>query len=203
MYPIQHLQPTDQGYHTFLWRGKSQNIQHRHSACTEVVTTKVTCKGQIISKCILVSSIFSKKTNERIRLYYYETSSRLVFVRFWGEIEDTKKPFRNDLTFSKTENTVTAIDARTYRYMGTLSKFRYSEKATKFCKIYTLLLTGTKGQIISKWFFGDFDFLQKTNKNKSTWGIIVVKLNSFVCSLEEIEDTKKHFEIIWPLTFLK
>ena len=136
MYPIQHLQPTDQGYHTFLWRGKSQNIQHRHSACTEVVTTKVTCKGQIISKCILVSSISSKKTNERIRLYYYEISSRLVFVRFWGEIEDTKKPFRNDLTFSKTENTVTAIDARTYRYMGTLSKFRYSEKATKIKKIY-------------------------------------------------------------------
>ena len=80
MYPIQHLQPTDQGYHTFLWRGKSQNIQHRHSACTEVVTTKVTC--------------------------------------------------------SKRENTVTAIDARTYRYMGTLSKFRYSEKATKIKKIY-------------------------------------------------------------------
>ena len=26
----------------------------------------------------------------------------------------------------------------------------------------------TKGQIISKWFFGVFDFLQKTNENKST-----------------------------------
>ena len=86
MYPIQQLQPTDQGYHTFLWRGKSQNIQHRHRACTEVVTTKVTC--------------------------------------------------------SKTENTVTAIDARTYRYMGTLIKFRYSEKATKFKKyIFHFVLT--------------------------------------------------------------
>ena len=38
------------------------------------------------------------------------------------------------------------------------------------------------------------------NENKSTEGIIVVKLNSFVRFLEEIEDTKKHFEIIWPLT---
>ena len=56
-----------------------------------------------------------------------------------------------------------------------------------------------KGQIISKWFFGVFDFLQKTNENKSTWGIIVVKSNSFVHFLEEIEDTKNHFEIIWPL----
>ena len=30
----------------------------------------------------------SKKTNERIRLYYYDTSGRLVFVRFLEEIED-------------------------------------------------------------------------------------------------------------------
>jgi hypothetical protein len=31
-----------------------------------------------------------------------------------------------------------------------LLKFIYSEKATKFCKISTLLLTGTKGKIIYK-----------------------------------------------------
>ena len=34
-----------------------------------------------------------QKTNERIWLYYYDTSSRLVFVRFLEEIEDTKKYF--------------------------------------------------------------------------------------------------------------
>ena len=34
------------------------------------------------------------KMNEQIRLYY-DTSGRLVFVRFLGEIEDTKKTFRN------------------------------------------------------------------------------------------------------------
>ena len=60
------------------------------------------------------------------------------------------------------------------------------------------LLT-SKGQIISKWFFGAFDFLQKTNENKSIWGIIVVKSNSFVCFLEEIEDIKNLFEMKWPL----
>ena len=37
--------------------------------------------------------------NEQILLYYYETSGRLVFVRFLEEIEDTKKTFRNYLTF--------------------------------------------------------------------------------------------------------
>ena len=58
-----------------------------------------------------------------------------------------------------------------------------------------------KGQIISKWFFGVFGFLQKMNENKSTWGIIVVKSNSFIrFFLEEIEDIKNPFEIIWPLT---
>ena len=56
-----------------------------------------------------------------------------------------------------------------------------------------------KGQLISKWYFGFVDFLQKTNENKSTWGIIVVKSNLFVPFLEEIDDPKNRFEINWPL----
>ena len=48
-----------------------------------------------------------------------------------------------------------------------------------------------KGQLISKRFWRVVDFLQKTNKNKSTWGIIVVKTNLFVRFLEEIDDPKK------------
>ena len=47
-----------------------------------------------------------------------------------------------------------------------------------------------KGQLISKWFFGVIDFLQETNENMSTWGIIIVKLNSLVPFLEEIDDQK-------------
>ena len=34
---------------------------------------------------------FLQKTNERIRLYYYDTSGRLVFVRFLEEIDDYQK----------------------------------------------------------------------------------------------------------------
>ena len=45
---------------------------------------------------------FLQKTNEQIRLYYYDTSGRLVFVRFLEEINDPKKPFRNLLTFRST-----------------------------------------------------------------------------------------------------
>ena len=48
-------------------------------------------------------------------------------------------------------------------------------------------------------FFVVVDFLQTRNENKSTWGIIVVKLNLFVRFLEEIDDPKNHFENNWPL----
>ena len=50
---------------------------------------------------IFSSRRFLQKTNKRILLYYYETSGRLVFVCFLEEIEDTKKTFRNYLTFSQ------------------------------------------------------------------------------------------------------
>ena len=43
---------------------------------------------------------FFQKMNKRIRLYYYYISGRLVFVCFLEAIEDTKKTFRNWLTFS-------------------------------------------------------------------------------------------------------
>ena len=46
-------------------------------------------------------------------------------------------------------------------------KIIYSKEIIKF---------DTKGQLISKWFYGVDDFLQKTNENKSTWGIIVLKV---------------------------
>ena len=41
----------------------------------------------------------SQKSNKQIILYYYETLGRLVFVCFFEAIEDTKKTFRNYLTF--------------------------------------------------------------------------------------------------------
>ena len=43
---------------------------------------------------IFSSRRFFQKTNERIRLYYYDTSGRLVFVHFSEEIEGTKKTFQ-------------------------------------------------------------------------------------------------------------
>ena len=54
-------------------------------------------KGQLISKanCQAVNSS-NKRTNE-----FVFTTMRCVFVRFLEEIEDSKKAFRNYLTFSK------------------------------------------------------------------------------------------------------
>ena len=53
-------------------------------------------KGQLISKanCQAVKSA-KKRTNE-----FVFTSMRCVFIRFLEEIEDSKKAFRNYLTFS-------------------------------------------------------------------------------------------------------
>ena len=50
-------------------------------------------KGQVISKGIFSIFNSSKKTYEEIRLNYYDTSGRLVFVRFLEEFEDTKRHF--------------------------------------------------------------------------------------------------------------
>ena len=47
--------------------------------------------------------------------------------------------------------------------------------------------------------FGVVDFLQKNEWKQVDHGIIVVKLNSFVHFLEEIDDPKNHFEINRPL----
>ena len=44
----------------------------------------------------------------------------------------------------------------------------------RYLSIFLNLRIVTKGQLISKWFFGVVNFLQKTNENKSTWGIIAV-----------------------------
>ena len=74
---------------------------------------------------IFSSRCFLQKTNERILLYYYETSGRLVFVRFLEEIEDTKKTFRNYLTF-KLEKTIS-------RQKGQImNEFNLAEKGQRY-----------------------------------------------------------------------
>ena len=51
-------------------------------------------KGQLISKCLFDVFNFSLKMNNKIRVYYFDTSCQLVFLRFLGEIEETQKTFR-------------------------------------------------------------------------------------------------------------
>ena len=42
-------------------------------------------------------------------------------------------------------------------------------------------------------------FSQKTNKNHSTWGTTVEKLNFLVSFFGELKIAKRHFEVKWPL----
>ena len=58
-------------------------------------------KGQIISKELFGILNSPKNQTKTIRLYYNDTSGRLVFVRFLEEIEGIKKPFRNYLIFKE------------------------------------------------------------------------------------------------------
>ena len=55
-------------------------------------------KGQMISKALLVSSNSPKKRKNE----FVFTTTTNSFVFWGGEFEDTKKSFRNHLTFTKT-----------------------------------------------------------------------------------------------------
>ena len=69
-------------------------------------------------------------------------------------------------------------------------KFIYSEKVTKFCEISTLLLTGTKGQIISK------GLLVSSNLKRMFLLLRPIRLLVF---RENSRTPKSPFEIIWPV----
>ena len=55
------------------------------------ITTGVAPKGQLISKCIF--GIFNSSRNQTKKFALYGTSSRIVFICFMEEFEDTKKTF--------------------------------------------------------------------------------------------------------------
>ena len=61
------------------------------------------------------------------------------------------------------------------------------------------ILISTKGQLISIFLFGVSNFFQKTNKDTSTWGFIVVKLNLFIHFLGETLAWKNHVDFVWSL----
>ena len=56
-------------------------------------------KGQIKLELFLQANVSSKKQTNEFPLYKYDIG-QFIFVRFLEEIEDTKKTFRNLLTFT-------------------------------------------------------------------------------------------------------
>ena len=97
-----------------------------------------------------------------------------------------------------------AIKANTYTHfrgldVGFWNCLSLKKWCTSWCATHSAFTGVLKGQLISKYLFGVFSFLQKTNENKSTWSIIVVKSNSFVRFLEETLAWKNHFDFVWPL----
>ena len=83
------------------WRLYSRDCEGLWSFSTYRVF--MPCKNRWFAESLKVRKSWNdfckQKTNDRILLYYYETSCWLVFVWFLEEIEVTKKTFRNWLTF--------------------------------------------------------------------------------------------------------
>ena len=69
------------------------------AACGMIIMAGI-AKGQLISNRLVGTYPEFSQKNER-KNSTYDTSGRLVFVRFLEEIEDTKKTFQNKLTFKK------------------------------------------------------------------------------------------------------
>ena len=75
-------------------------------------------KGQLISKANFQAVNSSRKrTNE-----FVFTTMRRVFGRFFEEIEDTKKTFRNHLTFNKIDSIDQSIASTKTKYIKLSTK---------------------------------------------------------------------------------
>ena len=86
----------------------------------------------------MVFGVF-QKTNEKFRLCCYDTSSRLVFVRSLEEIEDTKKPFRNYLTFIEaklSDQLPLIIVCDRFDFVHDLVLYLYRNSLQKYIEIY-------------------------------------------------------------------
>ena len=77
--------------------------------------------------------------NEGILLYYYDTSIRLVFIHFLEEIEDTKKPFWNYLTFIEaklSDQLPLIIVCDRFDFVHDLVLYLYRNSLQKYIEIY-------------------------------------------------------------------
>ena len=105
---------------------------------------------------------------------------KFYYKSFDWLIKSEKKIFKNMWwTTMQRRKLTNTNDAK----MLSIEKMRQKKSNSKLNQsLYEVMLNlfYPKGQLISKCLFGVFNFFQKTNENMSTWGIIVVKTNSFV-----------------------
>ena len=134
-------------------------------------------KGQLISKCLFSVLNSPKKRTKTIRLELPYYNKVKFFHSFFGTIEDTKKTFRNQLTFSLTEKCI-------------ISSI-YSRN-----QIITNLISCCGPFLAPKLFF--FIWLWNEARNRSLneqW------LCKFLISLESLLKFHKHISKILPWIF--
>ena len=91
------------------------------------------------------------------------------------------------------------LNPKSHNKLPILTNAFYSQNRCSSFWIRPFIISITKGRIISKWFFECLRFPPRNEQKQVELRYHLVKLNSFVRFLEEVKDTKNHFEIIWPL----
>ena len=61
-----------------------------------ILSNAIFNKGQLISRGLIGILNSSKKQTKKFDLQYYDTSGRLVFVRFLEELKTPKSPFESN-----------------------------------------------------------------------------------------------------------
>ena len=97
--------------------------------------------------------------------------------------------------------TLTYISAATAMQYDCNIAVKYCQPNLKHNGVKYFLKAKLFGVLLVHWFrnvFSVFDFFQKTNENKLTWGTSVLKSNSFICFLEESSAWKNLYYFIHP-----
>ena len=79
------------------WAPTAHTPRHTHSnSWVHNICIRLLVKGQLISKELVGILNSSIKRIKKFNLQYYDTSGRLVFVRFLEELKTPKSPFENN-----------------------------------------------------------------------------------------------------------
>ena len=163
-----------------LFRGKDRSHQKDISKLTDIYLYSERVENLVLHTYPVV-------------LYSNYQRSNKVTASIWSTKSDLPSYFMNIILLFKNFTKGTNVKREFHNF--TTRSWRHDWPHNGLKHIWSRARID-KGQ---KNVFGVFNFLPKMNENKSTWGFIVVKQNSFARFLEETSTWKNHFDFFWPL----